>query len=66
MLIIHGENDRLVPAWNSQRLAALMPDAQSVTFPETGHVPHEERPADFVEVVGSFLDSAWPKSEAEC
>ena len=55
MLILHGENDALVPAWNSRRLAALLPGAESVIYPECGHLPMEELPERFVEDVAQFL-----------
>ena len=55
VLIVHGENDALVPYSNSRRLAALLPNAQLVSMPRTGHVPHEERPAEFLKAVDAFL-----------
>lgn len=56
MLIVHGENDRLVPASNSRRLALLLPNARLVIMPQTGHIPHEERPEEFLEAVHTFLN----------
>ncbi len=58
MLILHGENDALVPAWNSRRLAALLPGATLRVYPECGHLPMEEMPERFVEDVTQFLGSA--------
>lgn len=58
VLIVHGENDALVPAWNSQRLAALLPGCSLKVLPETGHMPMEERPHQFVAMVSEFLSTA--------
>jgi pimeloyl-ACP methyl ester carboxylesterase len=55
VLVITGENDRIVPARNSERLAAELPRAELVMIPHCGHVPHEECAAVFVEAVSSFL-----------
>ncbi len=58
VLIVHGENDALVPAWNSQRLAALLPGCSVKVFPETGHMPMEEKPHQFVATVSQFLGAS--------
>ena len=57
VLIIHGTKDALVPASNSRRLAALLPSAQLEVMEDTGHVPHEERPEQFLSIVQQFLDT---------
>ena len=57
VLIIHGTNDALLPASNSRRLAALLPSAQLEVMEDTGHVPHEERPQEFLKIVQQFLDT---------
>lgn len=55
-LVITGEGDRIVPARNSERLAAELPGAELVVIPRCGHVPHEECPAAFLEAVTGFLE----------
>ena len=55
MLIVHGENDRLVPLRNSRRLASLIPHSRLVVFPNCGHSPHEEIPDQLVSAVQEFL-----------
>ena len=57
-LVITGEHDRIVPARNSERLAAELPWAELVVIPDCGHVPHEERPAEFLEAVTGFLEDS--------
>jgi len=55
-LVITGEDDHIVPARNSERLAADLPASELVVIPDCGHVPHEERPAEFLEAVTGFLE----------
>jgi pimeloyl-ACP methyl ester carboxylesterase len=54
-LVITGELDRIVPARNSERLAAELPAAELVLIPDCGHVPHEECPGEFLEAVREFV-----------
>ena len=55
VLIVHGENDRLLPLRNSQRLAALIPHAHLEVFTNCGHSPQEEVPHKLVASVQKFL-----------
>jgi pimeloyl-ACP methyl ester carboxylesterase len=55
VLIIHGENDALVPLANSRRLAKVLPGARVVEFEACGHMPHEECPEKFVAEVAAFV-----------
>ncbi len=55
VLVIAGENDRIVPVRNSERLAEELPHAELAVIPNCGHVPHEECASQFLEVVGEFL-----------
>lgn len=55
VLIITGDNDRIVPTEQSIRLASEIPNAQLVVIPQSGHVPHEEKPQEFMQAVISFL-----------
>lgn len=56
-LIVWGENDPWLPFAHAERLAALLPHARLVGFPECGHVPPEEYPERFHQVVLPFLES---------
>jgi pimeloyl-ACP methyl ester carboxylesterase len=38
VLIVHGEEDRLVPVSNARELARLIPHAQLQTLPNAGHL----------------------------
>jgi pimeloyl-ACP methyl ester carboxylesterase len=55
ILVITGEDDRIVPTADSVKLAGELPGAQLVIIPEAGHVPHEEQPAAFLEAVNAFV-----------
>ncbi len=55
LLMIHGEADDIVPAWNhADRLIKLLPQAELVTLPATGHVPHHVRSQDVADHVARF------------
>ncbi|GMH30503.1 hypothetical protein Nepgr_032346 [Nepenthes gracilis] len=55
VLIITGDTDRLVPAWNAERLSRAIPGSQLEVIKNCGHLPHEERPNEFLSVVQTFL-----------
>jgi 3-oxoadipate enol-lactonase len=54
-LVIHGDQDSLVPVGNGQLLAAKIPSARLALLPGCGHLPHLERPADCAALVADFL-----------
>jgi pimeloyl-ACP methyl ester carboxylesterase len=51
VLILHGDQDALVPVANSVRLARQVPNAQLVVLPQCGHNPQEEQPEALLEAV---------------
>jgi pimeloyl-ACP methyl ester carboxylesterase len=55
ILVITGEDDRIVPTADSVKLAGKLPGAQLVILPDAGHVPHEEQPAAFLDAVNAFV-----------
>jgi len=57
ILVITGDDDRIVPTEQSVRLAGELPNASLVVIPQSGHVPHEETPAEFMQAVIDFLNS---------
>jgi len=60
VMVITGDDDRIVPTLDSIRLAGELQDAQLVIIPNAGHLPHEERPAEFMEAVNRFLQEISP------
>lgn len=59
VLLVTGDDDRVVPTEDSQQLADLVDGAQLVVLEDTGHVPHEESPDAFVAAV----TERWPLAE---
>jgi pimeloyl-ACP methyl ester carboxylesterase len=57
VLVITGDDDRIVPTEQSIRLAGELPSAQLVVIPNCGHVPHEECPQVWMEAVTPFLEA---------
>ncbi|MBN8658284.1 MAG: alpha/beta hydrolase [Anaerolineae bacterium] len=55
ILVITGDDDRIVPTEQSLRLADEIPNAELAVIPQCGHVPHEECPAVFMQAVTEFL-----------
>jgi pimeloyl-ACP methyl ester carboxylesterase len=55
VLVITGDDDRIVPTAESIRLAHELPDAELVVIPACGHVPQEECPDQFLAAVKQFI-----------
>jgi len=55
VLLLWGEKDAMIPVANAQDYLRLLPDARLATFPELGHVPHEEAPARSLAPLADFL-----------
>jgi len=55
VLVVTGDTDRIVPAWNAERVAHAIPRARFEVIKSCGHLPQEERPEEFLSVVGRFL-----------
>jgi pimeloyl-ACP methyl ester carboxylesterase len=54
-LIIHGEQDMLVPVEDAWEFRRLIPASRLLILQDTGHVPMLERPQTFNDVVTEFL-----------
>ncbi len=55
VLVISGDDDRVVPTQQSVRLAEEIPNAELAIIPDCGHLPQEERPQKFLETIENFL-----------
>ncbi|QDZ25426.1 alpha/beta-hydrolase [Chloropicon primus] len=55
IIIIHGENDNIVPVSNSRKLASLIPNSELHVIPKCGHNPQEEVPDTFVDILTKQL-----------
>lgn len=54
-LVLSGDDDRIIPVEQAIALDELLPNSQLVIFENCGHLPHEEKPAEFMQVVSAFL-----------
>lgn len=54
-LIVHGENDALMPLAAAQALAAALPAAELRVLAGSGHALPLSRPADCARLIGAFL-----------
>ena len=55
LLLITGERDTIVPAWNhADRLAARLPHARRIGLPGAGHALHHTHAAEVVRLIGEF------------
>jgi pimeloyl-ACP methyl ester carboxylesterase len=55
VLVITGEDDRIVPQEESVRVARKIPHAELMVISYAGHLPHEETPEEFFKVVNNFI-----------
>jgi pimeloyl-ACP methyl ester carboxylesterase len=53
-LLIWGDTDREVPLRDGERLQEEIPGSRLIVFRACGHLPHEEYPQEFVELVLNF------------
>lgn len=59
LLLIHGENDTLVPFWNhGKRVLPVVRQAELVLLPETGHAPHHTHTAEVTRAIADFYARA--------
>ncbi len=56
-LLLWGDNDAEVPLRNGEELHDAIRNARLIIFRECGHLPHEEFPQTFIEVVSDFCPS---------
>ncbi|XP_076898432.1 uncharacterized protein LOC143552006 [Bidens hawaiensis] len=65
VLVITGDSDRLVPSWNAVRLSQAIFGSHLEVINKCGHLPHEEKPHDFVTIVDSFLTRVFGRIESQ-
>jgi pimeloyl-ACP methyl ester carboxylesterase len=54
-LVISGDNDRVVPLADSERLDAELPNSEFIVLANCGHVPQEECPSAFEDAIATWL-----------
>ncbi|KAJ9545747.1 hypothetical protein OSB04_025454 [Centaurea solstitialis] len=63
VLIVTGDSDRIVPSWNAKRLSEAIPGSRLEVLKKCGHLPHEEKPQEFVTIVDNFLTTVFQRVE---
>ena len=58
-LVVHGEEDGLIPTAEAETMAAALPRAELARVAGAGHLPNMEQAAVFNEVLGRFLAQNW-------
>jgi 3-oxoadipate enol-lactonase len=56
VLILHGQEDQLIPLAEAEAMAAALPRAKLVVVPGAGHLPNLEQPEIFNDAVREFLE----------
>jgi pimeloyl-ACP methyl ester carboxylesterase len=56
VLIVTGDDDRVVETALSRELATKMPSAEFVVISNSGHLPHEETTEEFMSAVRKFIN----------
>jgi 3-oxoadipate enol-lactonase len=58
VLVVAGDEDRIIPVAEAERMASALPDARVVRIPGAGHLPPLERPDDLNAALLAFLAEA--------
>ncbi len=56
-LVMAGEHDKVIPVAQSKAIAAAIPGAKLVTYPDGGHVPMEQLPDESARDLRLFLET---------
>jgi pimeloyl-ACP methyl ester carboxylesterase len=57
VLLITGDADTVVPTADTVALDSMFPDSRLVVIDDAGHLPQEEKPADFLAAITKY----WPE-----
>jgi pimeloyl-ACP methyl ester carboxylesterase len=60
VLVITGDDDRIVPKSESIRLVGELPNASLVVVDDSGHLPQEEQPQAFMQAVTNYVTNIQP------
>ncbi len=55
VLVITGDSDQIIAPELSAAVHAQIPDSQLVVMPQTGHIPFQERPGEFLAVLNDWF-----------
>lgn len=57
VLIIHGEDDQLIPIHDAESMNGQIPDSRLIAIPEAGHLLNLEQPEIFNQAIRDFIKS---------
>jgi len=63
-LVMAGEDDALIPAENSRAIAAAIPGAKLILYPDAGHLPMEQLPDETTRDLRAFIDTLGPPARS--
>jgi 3-oxoadipate enol-lactonase len=55
LLIIHGEDDQLIPFHEAEGMNQSIPGSHLIKLPQSGHLPNLERPEGFNQALIDFI-----------
>lgn len=61
-LVMHGEEDRLIPVADGQAMARAIPGARLITYPKVGHIAMEQIPDRTAADLRAFVEGLPPAS----
>jgi pimeloyl-ACP methyl ester carboxylesterase len=61
-LIVWGAHDRIIPVDQGRATHEAIAGSRLHVFERAGHFPHCEHPAEFVQILGDFMDSTQPST----
>lgn len=61
-MVVWGARDLVIPVKHARAAHEVLPGSRLEIFPESGHVPHEDEPERFAEVLDDFICTAPPST----
>ena len=61
-LIVWGARDHIIPVDQGRATHEAIAGSRLHVFDGAGHFPHCEHPAEFVQILGEFMDSTEPST----
>lgn len=61
-LVMHGDDDKVIPVADGKGLAGAIPGAKLITYPKVGHVPMEQIPGQSAKDLRAFVEGLPPAS----
>jgi hypothetical protein len=61
-MVVWGERDLVLPVKHARAAHEVLPGSRLEIFPEAAHMPHEDEPDRFAEVLDDFIRTAAPST----